>query len=71
MLLFGRRIVCSWSLAPALFGNKYFEIVFQEKKHELRVSKNRALRKIFGSKREKVAGDWRRLHNEQLHKLYA
>jgi hypothetical protein len=23
----------------------------------------------YGSEREKVAGDWRRRHNEQLHKL--
>jgi hypothetical protein len=29
------------------------------------------LRRIFGPKREKVAGDWRRLHNEELHNLYA
>jgi hypothetical protein len=27
------------------------------------------LRRIFGSKREEV-GDWRRLHNEELHNLY-
>jgi hypothetical protein len=34
------------------------------------VLKNRVLRRIFGSKREEVAGDWRRLHNEELHNLY-
>jgi hypothetical protein len=28
------------------------------------------LRKIFGSKREEVTGDWRKLHNEDLHDLY-
>jgi hypothetical protein len=39
--------------------------------HRLRVSENRALRRIFGPKREEVAGDWRRLHNEELHNLYA
>jgi hypothetical protein len=32
---------------------------------------NRVLRRIFGPKREKVAGSWRRLHNEELHNLYA
>jgi hypothetical protein len=31
---------------------------------------NRVLRKIFGPKREEVAGGWRRLHNEELHNLY-
>jgi hypothetical protein len=35
------------------------------------VSENRVLRKIFGPKKEKVAGGWRRLHNEELHNLYA
>jgi hypothetical protein len=29
------------------------------------------LRRIFGHKREEVAGGWRRLHNEELHNLYA
>jgi hypothetical protein len=24
----------------------------------------------FGSKREEVAGGWRRMHNEELHNLY-
>jgi hypothetical protein len=28
------------------------------------------LRKIFGPKREEVAGGWRRLHNEELHNFY-
>jgi hypothetical protein len=32
---------------------------------------NWALRRIFGPEREEVAGGWRRLHNEELHKLYA
>jgi hypothetical protein len=27
-------------------------------------------RRIFGPKREEVAGGWRRLHNEELHNLY-
>jgi hypothetical protein len=33
------------------------------------VFENRALRRIFGSKREEVAGGWRRLHNEELSQL--
>jgi hypothetical protein len=37
----------------------------------LRVSENRVPRRIFGPKREKVAGGWRSLHNEELHNLYA
>jgi len=34
--------------------------------HSLRVSENRVLRKIFGHKRDKVTGEWRKLHNEEL-----
>jgi hypothetical protein len=32
---------------------------------------NRVLRRILGPKGKKVAGGWRRLHNEELHNLYA
>jgi hypothetical protein len=30
----------------------------------------RVLRRIFGPKRDEVTGDWRKLHNEELHNLY-
>jgi hypothetical protein len=29
------------------------------------------LKRIFEPKREKIAGGWRRLHNEELHNLHA
>ena len=32
---------------------------------------NRVLRKIFGPKRERLTGEWRRLHNRELHALYS
>jgi hypothetical protein len=35
------------------------------------VFENRVLRRIFGSKKEEVMADWRRLHNEELNNLYA
>jgi hypothetical protein len=28
------------------------------------------LRRIFGSKKDEVPGEWRKLHNEELHDLY-
>jgi hypothetical protein len=34
------------------------------------VFENRVLRRIFGPKREEVAGGLRRLHNEELRNLY-
>jgi hypothetical protein len=39
--------------------------------HRLRVFENRVLRRIFGPKRDHVTGDWRKLHNEELHNLYS
>jgi hypothetical protein len=39
--------------------------------NKLRMFENRVLRRIFGSKREEVTGDWRKLHNEELHNLYS
>jgi hypothetical protein len=39
--------------------------------HRLRVFKNRVLRRIFGAKRDKVTGEWRELHNEELRDLYS
>jgi len=36
----------------------------------LRVFENRVLRRIFGPKREKVTGEWIKLHNEDLNDLY-
>jgi hypothetical protein len=32
---------------------------------------NGVLRRIFGPKRGGVAGDWRKLHSEELHNLHA
>jgi hypothetical protein len=36
----------------------------------LRVFENMVLRRKFGSRRDEVMGDWRRLHNEELNDLY-
>jgi hypothetical protein len=35
------------------------------------VFENRALRRIFGPKTDEVTGDWRKLHDEELHNLYS
>jgi hypothetical protein len=35
------------------------------------VSENRALRRIFGQKRDAVTGGWRKLRTEELHNLYS
>jgi hypothetical protein len=35
------------------------------------VFENRVLRRLFGPKRDEVTGEWRKLHNEELHDLYS
>jgi hypothetical protein len=35
--------------------------------HKLRVFENKVLRRIFGPKRDEVTGEWRNMHNEELH----
>jgi hypothetical protein len=35
----------------------------------LRVFENRVLRRVFRPKRDEVTGEWRKLHNEELHDL--
>jgi hypothetical protein len=35
------------------------------------VFENRVLRRIFGPKRDEVIGDWKKLHNEELHSFYS
>jgi hypothetical protein len=35
------------------------------------VFENRVLRRISGPKRDEVTGEWRKLHNEEVHDLYS
>jgi hypothetical protein len=35
------------------------------------IFENRVLRKIFGPNSDEVTGEWRRLHNDELHDLYS
>jgi hypothetical protein len=40
-----------------------------EGRNRLRVFENRVLRRIFGTRRNGVRGEWRKLHNEELNDL--
>ena len=42
-----------------------------QEERKLRVFENMMLRRIFGPRRDKVTGDWRRVHNEELNDLYS
>jgi hypothetical protein len=53
-----------------LYGCETGSLTLREE-HRLRLFENRMLRRIFGPKRDKVAGGWRKVHNEELHNLYS
>jgi hypothetical protein len=57
-------------LLVVLYGYETWYITLREE-HRLRVFENRVLRRIFGPKRDEVAGEWRKLHSEELHNLYS
>jgi hypothetical protein len=50
--------------------DKTWSLTLREE-HRLTVFENRVLRRIFGPRRDEVMGDWRKLHNEELHNLYS
>jgi hypothetical protein len=53
-----------------LYGCETWFVTLREE-HRLRVFENRMLGRIFRPKRDEVTGGWRKLHNEELHSLYA
>jgi hypothetical protein len=53
-----------------MYGCKTWSLTLKEE-HRPRVFENRVLRRIFGPKRDEVTGEWRKLHNEELHDLYS
>ena len=57
-------------LPVVLYGCEVWPLILKEE-YRLRVSDNWVLRKIFGSKREKVIGEWRRPQNEEFYDLYS
>jgi len=55
-------------LSVILYGCENWSLTLREKPR-LRVFENRVLKRIFGSKRDEVTGEWRKLHNEELNDL--
>jgi hypothetical protein len=56
-------------LRVLLYGCETWSLKLKDKRR-LRVFENRALRRIFGPKRDEVTREWRKLHNEELNDLY-
>jgi hypothetical protein len=57
-------------LPVVLYGCETWSLMLREE-HSLRVFENRVLRRIFGPKRDEVTGEWRKLHNVEIHNLYS
>jgi hypothetical protein len=64
------RIYKTIILPVVLCGCKTWFLTLREE-HRLTVFENRVLRRIFGPKTYEVIGNWRKLHNEELHNFYS
>jgi len=57
-------------ITSTLYGHETWSLTLREER-KLRVFENMVLRRMFGSMRDEVTGEWRRLHNEELNDLYS
>jgi len=57
-------------LPVVVYGCETWLLTLREE-YWLRVLEDRVLRRIFGPKLDKVTGEWRNLHNEELNNLYS
>ncbi|KAJ4427756.1 hypothetical protein ANN_25409 [Periplaneta americana] len=64
------RIYKTVILPVVLYGCETWTLTLREEQR-LKVFENKVLRKIFGAKRDEVTGEWRKLHNTELHALYS
>ncbi|KAJ4451240.1 hypothetical protein ANN_02701 [Periplaneta americana] len=64
------RIYKTVILPVLLYGCETWTLILREE-HRFTVFENKMLRKIFGAKRGEVTGEWRKLHNTELHALYS
>jgi hypothetical protein len=57
-------------LPVVLYGCETLSLMLREA-HRLRMFEDRVLRRILGPKVDDMTGVWRKLHSEELHKLYS
>ena len=53
-----------------MYGCETWSLKMREESR-LRLFENRVLKRMFGPKRDKVTGEWRKVHNEELIELYS
>ena len=52
-----------------MYGCETWSLILREERR-LRVFENMVLRRIFGTERDEVRGEWKQLHREELNDLY-
>ena len=57
-------------LPVVLYGFETWSLTLREE-HRLRGLDNKVLRRIFRAKKYEITGEWRNLHNAELHALYS
>jgi len=63
------KICRTVTLSVVLYGCETWSLTLREERR-LRVFESRVLRRIFAPKRDKVTGERRKLHNEEINDLY-
>ena len=63
------RVFTVWYYS-CLYGCETWSLTVREERR-LKAFGKRVLRSTFGSKSDKIRGEWRRLHNEELNDLYS
>jgi hypothetical protein len=67
----GSTEICKTIILPVvLYGCETWSLTLREE-CRLKIFENRVLRRIFRPKRDEVRGEWRRLHDKELHALYS
>jgi len=57
-------------LSVAWYGLETWSITARDERRG-KVLENRVLRRMFGTKKGELTGEWRKLHNEELNDLYS
>ena len=58
------------TIIVVLYGCETWSLTLREERR-LRMFENRVLRIIFGPERDRIIGEWRKLHNVELNDLYS
>ena len=64
------KIHISVILSVVFYGCETWPFILREER-KLKVFEKRMLRKMFGYERERVTGEWKKLHKKKLYDLYS